>query len=152
MVVLGCKVRGTRPSRMLLRRLEAAQKYLEENPEVSCITTGGQGAGEDIPEGQAMKTWLVEHGIAESRITAETTSKDTQENLEHAAAILQEQGLDNRIVIITDGFHQYRASLLAKRAGLESESESAWTNPLYVPTYWVREWMALFQLLVLGHG
>ena len=32
-VVLGCKVRGTRPSRMLLRRLEAAQKYLEENPE-----------------------------------------------------------------------------------------------------------------------
>ena len=51
-VVLGCKVRGTRPSRMLLRRLEAAQKYLEENPEVSCITTGGQGAGEDIPEGQ----------------------------------------------------------------------------------------------------
>ncbi|MFQ9094146.1 MAG: ElyC/SanA/YdcF family protein [Ruminococcus sp.] len=67
-------------------------------------------------------------------------------------AILQEQGLDNRIVIITDGFHQYRASLLAKRAGLESESESAWTNPLYVPTYWVREWMALFQLLVLGHG
>lgn len=151
-VVLGCKVRGTRPSRMLLRRLETAQKYLEENPEVSCITTGGQGAGEDIPEGQAMKTWLVEHGIAESRITAETTSKDTQENLEHAAAILQEQGLDNRIVIITDGFHQYRASLLAKRAGLESESESAWTNPLYVPTYWVREWMALFQLLVLGHG
>ena len=34
-VVLGCKVRGTRPSRMLLRRLEAAQKYLEENPDIA---------------------------------------------------------------------------------------------------------------------
>lgn len=52
-VVLGCKVRGTRPSRMLIRRLEAAQAYLEENPDVLCITTGGQGAGEDVPEGQA---------------------------------------------------------------------------------------------------
>ena len=58
----------------------------------------------------------------------------------------------NHIIIVTDGFHQYRASLLAKRAGLSSESESAKTNPLYVPTYWVREWMALFQLLVFGHG
>ena len=55
-VVLGCKVRGTRPSRMLIRRLEAAQAYLEENPDVLCITTGGQGAGEDVPEGQAMST------------------------------------------------------------------------------------------------
>ncbi len=151
-VVLGCKVRGTRPSRMLIRRLEAAQAYLEENPDVLCITTGGQGAGEDVPEGQAMRDWLIGHGIAAERIIAEDTSKDTQENLEHAAAILQEQGLGERVVIITDGFHQYRASLLAKRAGLQSESVCAKTNPLYVPTYWVREWMALFQLLVLGHG
>ncbi len=151
-VVLGCKVRGTRPSRMLLRRLEAAKTYLEAHPEVLCITTGGQGTGEDVPEGQAMKEWLVAQGIPEERILAETTSQDTQENLEHAAAILQEQGLSNHIIIVTDGFHQYRASLLAKRAGLSSESESAKTNPLYVPTYWVREWMALFQLLVFGHG
>ena len=151
-VVLGCKVRGTRPSRMLIRRLEAAQAYLEENPDVLCITTGGQGAGEDVPEGQAMRDWLIGHGIAAERIIAEDTSKDTQENLEHAAAILQEQGLGEQVVIITDGFHQYRASLLAKRAGLQSESVCAKTNPLYVPTYWVREWMALFQLLVLGHG
>ena len=142
-VVLGCKVRGTRPSRMLIRRLEAAQAYLEENPDVLCITTGGQGAGEDVPEGQAMRDWLIGHGIAAERIIAEDTSKDTQENLEHAAAILQEQGLGKQVVIITDGFHQYRASLLAKRAGLQSESVCAKTNPLYVPTYWVREWMAL---------
>lgn len=70
-IVLGCKVRGTRPSAMLTRRLEAALSYLEAHPEVQCITSGGQGAGEDIPEGQAMKTWLVEHGIAESRILVE---------------------------------------------------------------------------------
>lgn len=43
-----------------------------------------------------MRDWLIGHGIAAERIIAEDTSKDTQENLEHAAAILQEQGLGNR--------------------------------------------------------
>ena len=151
-IVLGCKVRGTRPSAMLTRRLEAALSYLEAHPEVQCITSGGQGAGEDIPEGQAMKTWLVEHGIAESRILVEDQSKDTEENLKFSAAILAEQELGNQAVIITDGFHEYRASLLAKQAGLETWAYSAYTKPLYVPTYWVREWMALFERIVLHHG
>lgn len=151
-VVLGCKVRGTKPSHMLTRRLEAAQEYLTENPEVLCVVTGGQGAGEDIPEGQAMKAWLVEHGIDTDRILVEDTSEDTQENLHNTAEILEEQHLSNEIVIITDGFHEYRAGLLAKKEGLHASAYSAYTNPIYVPTYWVREWMALFQLLVLGHG
>ncbi|WP_295214480.1 YdcF family protein [Ruminococcus sp.] len=151
-VVLGCKVRGTKPSAMLTRRLEAALEYLDENPSVSCVVTGGQGAGEDIPEGQAMKLWLVEHGVAEERILVEDQSTDTQENLRNAAEILEENRLGTEIVIVTDGFHQYRAELLAEKAGLEASAYSAYTNPLYVPTYWVREWMALFQLLVLGHG
>ncbi len=151
-VVLGCKVRGTTPSLMLTRRLKAAKEYLEANPEVSCIVTGGQGAGEDIPEGQAMKTWLTENGIAAERIYVEDTSKDTQENLRNAAEILRENNLGTEIVIVTDGFHEYRAGLLAEQAGLQASAYSAYTRPLFVPTYWVREWMALFQLLVLGHG
>lgn len=151
-IVLGCKVRGTKPSAMLTRRLEATLAYLNENEDVMCITTGGQGAGEDIPEGEAMKTWLIAHGIAESRILVDNTSTDTRENLQNAAAILKEQGLDNEVVIITDGFHQYRASLLANQNGLVSYAYSAYTNPLYVPTYWVREWMALFEMLVLRHA
>lgn len=151
-VVLGCKVRGTTPSLMLRRRLKAAEEYLTQHPDAVCVVTGGQGAGEDIPEGQAMKNWLVENGIAEERIYAETTSRDTQENLENAAEILVEHQLGSEIVIVTDGFHEYRASLLAERAGLQSSAYSAKTRALFVPTYWVREWMALFQLIVLGHG
>lgn len=99
-----------------------------------------------------MKLWLVEHGVAEERILVEDQSTDTQENLRNAAEILEENRLGTEIVIVTDGFHQYRAELLAEKAGLEASAYSAYTNPLYVPTYWVREWMALFQLLVLGHG
>lgn len=49
-VVPGCSVLGMRPSKMLLRRLETACKVLEENPDYSCIVTGGQGRGEDCTE------------------------------------------------------------------------------------------------------
>lgn len=151
-VVLGCHVYGTEPSPMLKRRLEAARDYLNQYPETVCIVTGGKGFGEDITEAEAMKTWLVEHGIAASRILTEDKSTDTQENLQNTAAILAENNMDTHITVISDGFHLYRATILAKRAGLTADTWSAYTKPLYVPTYWVREWMALFQLLVLGHG
>ena len=149
-VVLGCKVRGTTPSAMLLRRLEAALEYLEEHEDVMCITAGGQGAGEDLAEGIVMRQWLVEHGIAEDRILAETDSTDTRENIQNTAKILEAYDLGNEIVLVTDGFHQYRASLLAKEAGLTAFAYSAYTNPLYVPTYWVREWMGLLEFFAIG--
>ena len=112
-VVLGCKVKGTVPSLMLQRRLEAAKGYLQQHPEVSCIVSGGKGTGEDISEAQAMKTYLTAAGIAADRILMEDRSTDTHENLLFSKQILEQQGLPNRITILTDGFHQYRAHRMA---------------------------------------
>ena len=39
-VVLGCKVKGTVPSLMLQRRLEAAKDYLQQHPDIPCIVSG----------------------------------------------------------------------------------------------------------------
>ena len=130
-VVLGCKVKGTVPSLMLQRRLETAKGYLQQHPEVSCIVSGGKGTGEDISEAQAMKTYLTAAGIAADRILMEDRSTDTHENLLFS--------------ILTDGFHQYRAHRMATELGLESWSVSGKTRRILIPTYWVREWMALFE-------
>lgn len=144
-VVLGCKVKGTVPSLMLQRRLEAAKGYLQQYPQVSCIVSGGKGTGEDISEAQAMKTYLTAAGIAADRILMEDRSTDTYENLLFSKQILEQQGLPNRITILTDGFHQYRAHRMATELGLESWSVSGKTRRILIPTYWVREWMALFE-------
>lgn len=144
-VVLGCKVKGTIPSLMLQRRLEAAGVYLQANPEVSCIVSGGKGEGEDISEAQAMQTYLLAKGISTERILLEDRSTDTQENLQFSKEILNEKGLPNRITIVTDGFHQYRAHRMAEEMGLESWSVSGKTRRILIPTYWVREWMALLE-------
>ncbi len=148
-VVLGCHVKGSTPSLMLTRRLNTAYDYLTENPEALCIVTGGQGVGEDIPEGQAMKTYLVEKGIDEERIYTEEKSVNTYENIVFAKEIIEEEKLISDIVIITDGFHQYRASIIAQNQGLESYSVSCRTRPELIPTYWVREWMALIKEIFL---
>lgn len=148
-VILGCSVKGTRPSVMLRRRLEAAAKYLNENPDVFCIVSGGQGNGEDISEAEAMKIWLIENGIQKERILMEDKSTNTKENLKFSKDILEKNGLPLDITIVTDGFHQYRAYLIAKEYGLNSWSVSGTTRKILIPTYWVREWLGLAEQILL---
>jgi len=149
-VVLGCHVKGTEPSLMLARRLDAAYDYMIENSDVKCVVTGGKGTGEDITEADAMKLYLMDKGIDSERILKEDKSTNTLENLTFAKNILEKNDLNGDIVIVTDGFHQYRASLVAEKLGLESYSTSCHTRPELVPTYWVREWFALANEIFLN--
>ena len=62
-IVLGCKVNGSTPSLMLVRRLDVAYDYLVENESAVVIVTGGRGADEDISEAEAMTIYLMQKGI-----------------------------------------------------------------------------------------
>ncbi len=148
-VVLGCHVKGTEPSLMLARRLDAAYDYMIENPDVKCVVTGGKGTGEDITEADAMKNYLMDKGINSERILKEDKSTNTLENITFAKRILEENNISGDIVIVTDGFHQYRANIIAKKQGFNAYSISCPTRPELVPTYWVREWFALANEIIL---
>ena len=65
-----------------------------------------------------MKEYLIKRGISESRIITESRSENTYENIKFSFEILEEMGLsDKNISVVTDAFHQCRASLIAKRQG-----------------------------------
>lgn len=148
-VVLGCKVNGDSPSLMLTKRLEAAKRYLEQHPDKVCIVSGGKGGGEAVSEAQAMKTWLVQNGIDEKRILMEDESSDTEENIAFSKRLLMQNNLGTEVAIVTDGFHQLRASLIAREQFLTPYSIPADT-PWYVfPTYYIRELYALAEQIVL---
>ena len=151
-VVLGCKVGTTgNPSMMLQYRIEKAYEYLSENTDVICVASGGQGPNEALSEGQVIRDKLVERGIAPSRILVEDRSASTNENLAFSLDILAENGIQaSSLAIVTDGFHQLRASVMAKDMGVEAYAVSADTRFWLVPTYWVREWLALSYLFVFG--
>lgn len=148
-VVLGCKVNGSQPSLMLERRLEAARQYLLEHPDVPCIVSGGQGANEDVSEAQAMCNWLVANGIEKSRIYQEDESTNTEENLRYSKRIIEQNGFSTDIAVVTDGFHELRASLIAKKQYLTPYSVPADTPWFVFSAYYVRELYGLAQELVL---
>lgn len=140
LVVLGCQVKNGRPGNMLKRRLDATYVYLSEHENVCVVVSGGQGADEIISEAQCMKEYLTGKGIAAERIFMEDNSTNTEENLRFSLDIIRENNLYEDITIVTDGFHQLRAELTAKKLGVDVNNISASTRLYLLPTYWVREW------------
>ncbi len=149
LIVLGCRVKGDRPTRMLRRRLNAAAGYLNSAPQAVCIVSGGKGNDERISEAQAMHDYLISHGIAPERIIMEDRSTTTAENLDFSQQIIRSCSLPGTIALATDSFHQFRAAILARRIGIEPFAVSAHTEPRYLPTYLVREWIAIAACLTV---
>ncbi len=142
-IVLGCKIKGDRPSLMLEARLEEAAEFLLEHPQAHCIVTGGQGPDEEYPEAQVMKNYLVEKGVSPMRIIMESTSTSTLENITNAAELAKKYHCHDRFMIATDRFHQYRAMTIANDLGMVTYAlnvETAWY--LAMP-YWFREIAAI---------
>ena len=142
-LVLGCQIRGDRPSKMLRLRLDRACEYLNENEDCTCIVSGGKGWDEDYSEAEVMKNYLVEQGIDPDRIIEEKESTTTKENLDFSLAIMKERGLLGKVCLVSDGYHIYRAGLMAKDEGLDAFGLAADTELRFLPTYWVREWMTI---------
>lgn len=117
-IVLGAGVYGTRPSASLRSRMNAALDYLKEHPSVSAILSGGQGPGEDISEAEAMRRYLTENGIDESRLLLEDKSTSTAENLRFSFEIAEKQGF-SKLTVVTNEFHQYRSKHLAENMGYQ---------------------------------
>lgn len=143
LIVLGCKVRDGEPSGMLRRRLDAAYDFLSENGEAVAVLSGGQGSDEIISEAQCMKNYLVKKGISPERLYMEDRSSSTEENLKFSSELIERERLGGEITIVTDGYHQLRAELLAGKLGIEPFNISAPTESWLLPTYWVREWFGL---------
>lgn len=151
-IVLGCKVRGTAPSRMLGRRIRAAYEKLESDPALIAVVSGGKGDNEEISEAQCMYNELTRMGISSDRIILEDQSTSTSENLRFSKKLLDENGITGTLYIATDGYHELRAQILAKKEGLsDCFPAAAYTSWYLLPTYWVREWFGLAHAFVFGN-
>lgn len=149
-VVLGCSVKGERPSTVLWERINAAYRYLSENPEAVCVLSGGQGIGEDISEAECMYRYLTKKGIDGDRLLLEDASTTTEENLRFSMELLKEHGIEGDITIVTSEFHEYRANETAERLGIKSYSTPSHTFFLYLPTYYVRELYGILYYRMMG--
>ncbi len=151
-IVLGCRVRGETPTSLLISRCYTASEVLKQHPEAVVIVSGGQGQGEDISEAEAMRRLLEGYGISPERIYKEDKSTSTAENFAFSAELMQREGISGSVAVVTSDYHQYRASLYARRAGIsETGHYSGTTNAWFLLNYWLREWAALAATYVFGY-
>ena len=146
-VVLGSKVNGSVPSADLQARINRAAAYLLEHPELPVVASGGQGAGEDVSEAEAIREGLIAQGVEASRIYLEDQSSDTQENIAFSREVMRENGLPEPMLIVTDEYHEFRANLLAEQTGIESLAVPGATPFYLLPACVAREVLALTKLL-----
>lgn len=150
LVVLGAQVRGTRVTKSLARRLDAAYEYAAGHEKVIVIVSGGQGTGEDISEAEAMERYLLDAGLPEKRIIMEDKSTTTKENL-----IFSREKIDNpnaSVGVVTNNFHVYRAMKLAEKSGYKDVQGLAGKsdNVLFI-NYMVREAFAILKEYLVGN-
>ena len=150
-VVLGCQVVGERPSVMLRQRIHTAYEYLSAHPDAVCIATGGKGSNESISEAECIRRELVALGIDEGRIYKEDCSVNTAENLAFSAQIIEKEGLSTTVAVVSDNFHQLRASIFARRVGLDARSVGCASAWYLGGGYWAREVLALAAAFVRGY-
>lgn len=142
MIVLGAQVRGKKVTDALRRRLDRALNYYRTHPANRIIVSGGQGTGEEVSEAEAMAEYLKKRGVPEKDIFLEDASVSTYENLVNSKKIIGEMR-GQKIGIVTNNFHIYRAMKLAENVGYgKVYGLAASTKPIVLPNYMMREFFA----------
>ncbi len=148
-IVLGCKVDGTKPSLQLKNRCAVAAQFLKEKPYSVAVLSGGQGPDEDISEAQCMKRLLVQAGIDESRLYLEENSTNTRENLTNSYEIIKKNSLSQSILVVTNDYHQCRAMLICRDLGLDLfHSRSCKTSAYSFLTFLTRDMLGVIKELI----
>lgn len=152
LVVPGAGIKEDRPSLMLYGRLQAAAAYLQENPTVPCVVSGGQGEDEICSEALVMRNYLIQMGISADRIYMEEQSENTYENMQYTKRVMAQHHLPMQTVIATQEFHQFRCAVFAERAGLQPVgTATCFTPPYLFLCFWVREFAGICRLWLLGY-
>lgn len=144
-IVLGAQVKGKKITDSLKRRLDRAVIYLKKYPDTRVIVSGGQGPGEEISEADAMAEYLSASGISGKRIDREDQSTSTRENLRYSKKFADPE--KEKVGIVTNGFHMYRALLIAGQEGYRNTYKiPASSNPVFQINYLMREFFAVVHV------
>ena len=94
--------------------------WLYENDYVDyLILTGGIGEGNNASDAYIAKQYALSKSVPEQAIFIEEKSTITEENLENAKAIMDENSFDTAI-IVSDPLHMKRAMLMAGDYGIDA--------------------------------
>ncbi|MHC9532490.1 YdcF family protein [Dellaglioa sp. L3N] len=146
-VVLGAWVKDGKVTPLLKSRVDKAVGYYnKQQGHLKFIVSGGKGSDELISEGAAMKNYLLSINIPEKDIIVEDKSTTTLENMKFSKQKINEDWTSTtapKILFSTSNYHVFRASLYAKKAGLNADGIGAPTSFYFLPSALIREYIAI---------
>lgn len=145
-IIHGCGLAGgERLTKLLSNRVDKAIEVYEKcQRKPVIIPSGGRGDDEKISEAQAMKNYLLEHGIPESSIVLEDQSATTRENLLNSKEIVDAREGGKKTALVSSNYHVYRCLRIAREAGFTCTGIGADVALYYWPSALIREFVAVF--------
>ncbi len=120
-LVLGCKVdENGNPSNMLRDRLDTALSLYRAGLAPKLLMSGDHGQKEYNEVG-AMKRYALEQGVPSEDVFMDHAGFSTYESIYRAIEVFHCE----RVLIVTQEYHLYRALYIARQLGLEARGVSA---------------------------
>jgi uncharacterized SAM-binding protein YcdF (DUF218 family) len=152
LIVLGAAQYDGQPSPVLRARLDHTLELYESGLAHRIVVTGGRQEGDRFTEATTGYNYLREHGVPDEAILKVVQGSNTWESLAASARVLLDRGMRD-VVLITDGYHAYRAEAIAEDSGLDASVSP--TGSLLTGTgelrQLVRETMAVAVGRIVGY-
>ena len=115
-VVFGAAEYFGKPSPVYRARLDHAFDLYERKLAPVVITTGGSGGERHFTEGSVGRDYLIERGIGDRHLIAETQSENSAESAERIAIIMDANNMHSCIAV-SDPYHVFRIKQLLEARG-----------------------------------
>jgi uncharacterized SAM-binding protein YcdF (DUF218 family) len=128
-VVLGAAQYWGRPSPVLKSRLDHAIGLWKKGYAPLLIVTGGAGRGDTTTEAEVGRKYALSKGVTDAAIVVENQGRTTRESLRTVSAMLKAREM-NTAILVSDPFHMFRLTILARKFGLESRGSPTPSSPI----------------------
>ena len=120
-IVLGCQVKDNgQPSDMLADRLKRGIELYEQGAAPKIIMSGDHGRAE-YDEVNTMKQVAIDSGVPSSDVFMDHAGFSTYESMYRAKEIFEA----DKVIIVTQEYHLYRALYIAEQLGIEAYGVSS---------------------------
>lgn len=148
-IILGCGIRDDGTLYPLLKgRADAAIKLYRDQLEATgkkavFVPSGGQGSDECMPEGAAIRRYLLEQGIPEEQIMTEERSLNTHQNMLYSKELIDGRTPEANVAFATTNYHVFRGGMLAAGVGMNADGVGAKTKWYFWPNALIREFIGM---------
>ena len=147
-VVLGAAQYNGRPSPVLKARLDHALVLYNNRLASAIITTGSYGADPNFSEAEVGRKYLVQHGAQVTDIVTEQGSGTTYDSIQAVANLMKAKGWKTTLVV-SDGFHLFRAKRMFADNGIVAYTSPAPNSPIEIADS-ERFWHSLREVILFS--